>query len=284
MASSDDEAITKDEIRGKASAPAEPKNACSSPLPTPSHFSPANVAKLVTALMAAKPSTVPRMTHPNPFKDRLGLGAYLVDPSSSEVIYHNADFVAIYDKYPKATVHTLLLPRSSEHNLLHPYAAFADAAFLEKVQAEVGRLKNLVATELQRQLGRHSRAEAKRQAVLDGDDDDGGGLPPGRDWSKEVVCGVHAVPSMSHLHVHVLSRDMHSPALRHRNHYNSFNTPFLVNVDDFPLRRDDERRNPKEQAFLRRDLKCWRCGRNFGNQFKRLKEHLELEFAAWKAE
>lgn len=218
----------------------------------------------------------------------MGLGAYLEDPAShpaSRVIYHTDDFVTIHDKFPKATVHTLLLPRSVAVNLRHPFDALADPAFLASVRAEVAKLKVLVAKELRRKLGPGSRADAAREAVLDGRaGDESEVLPPGRDWEREVVCGVHAVPSMSHLHVHVLSRDMHSQAMKHRKHYNSFKTPFLVDIDDFPLAADDPRRDTKKERYLEWDLKCWRCGQNFGNQFKRLKEHLEIEFRKWRAE
>lgn len=217
----------------------------------------------------------------------MGLGAYLSDPASypaSRVIYHTPDFVVINDKFPKATVHTLLLPRSASHNLLHPFDAFNDAEFLAKVRAETAKLKTLVAKELRRKLGTFSKAETAREAVLNGDTEGDGALPPGRDWEKEIMCGIHAVPSMSHLHVHVLSRDMHSECVKHRKHYNSFNTPFLVDLDDFPLKDDDPRRDTKRQGYLQQDLKCWRCGRNFGNQFKKLKEHLEVEFEDWKHE
>ncbi|ODA81742.1 hypothetical protein RJ55_00245 [Drechmeria coniospora] len=219
------------------------------------------------------------------FKDRMGLGAYLGDPGSlpaSVVIYHNDDFVAIRDKFPKATVHALILPRSSQMSMRHPFDALADEVFLGRVRREAVRLGALVASELQRRLGPDSRADEPRQAVLRGDAEPP--LPPGRDWGADVRCGVHAVPSMRHLHVHVLSRDMHSPALRHRNHYNSFNTPFFVDLADFPLAEDDPRRDPQRMAYLRRDLCCWRCGRNFGNQFKRLTEHLEEEYNAWRRE
>jgi aprataxin len=256
-------------------------------------------------LASSSPSPSPsRSRGGNPFKDRLGLGAYISSPDSfppSIIIYQNADFVAIHDKYPKSTIHTLLLPRSPAHNLLHPYEAFQDTAFLKKVQAESVKLKALVAAELQRRLGRYSKQDAAREAVLNGEvdadadadagDEEGQGqgqregkLPSGRDWESEVVVGVHAVPSMTHLHVHVLSRDMHSGSMRHRKHYNSFNTPFLVDVMDFPLGEGDARLDPREQAYLRRDLKCWRCGKGFGNRFAKLKEHLEGEFEAWRAE
>ncbi|KAK4069789.1 uncharacterized protein Triagg1_6919 [Trichoderma aggressivum f. europaeum] len=254
-------------------------------------------------LMAPKPKAVPKPpgTRPHLFKNRMALGAYIASPESypaSVVICYNADFVVIHDKFPKATVHTLLLPRSPKHTLLHPFEALRDVEFLEKVKEEVGKLKVLVAAELQRRLGSFSRADAAREAVLDGDaepepeeardDDDDKGkepqLPPGRDWAAELMCGVHAVPSMGNLHIHVLSRDMHSPAMKHRKHYNSFTTPFLVDVADFPLDEADPRMIPKDEGYMRRDLVCWRCGRNFGNRFKELKDHLDKEFDEWKRE
>lgn len=238
---------------------------------------------------AAGSSSPPFSRGGNPFKDRMGLGAYIADPASfpvSRVIYHHPEFVAINDKFPKATVHTLLLPRSPQHNLLHPFDALADDEFRAKVVAETARLKSLAAEELRRQLGRESKSDAQRQAVLDGtaEADSDGNLPAGRDWSRDIVAGVHAVPSMSHMHIHVLSRDMHSPALKHRKHYNSFNTPFLVPLEDFPLSADDPRRRTRDEQYLQWGMRCWRCGRDFGNRFKQLKEHLETEFQEWKTE
>ena len=234
---------------------------------------------------------VPRLRSPThyahrAFKNRDGLGEYILEPTSwpsSVVIYHNDDFVVIHDRYPKATVHTLLLPRSEKHNLLHPFDAFEDAEFLAKIREEAEKLKSLVAKELQRILGPDSRLDAAREQVLNGTKEPADGvLPDGRDWESEVMVGVHAVPSMSHLHVHVLSRDMHSSCVKHRKHYNSFNTPFLVHLADLPLSKLDPRRSTGEHGYLKRDFKCWRCGKNFKNQFKQLKDHLEEEFQAWK--
>lgn len=283
---------------------------------------------------SSQPTLKPPSSKPHPFnKNRMALGAYIDSPESfppSIVIYHTADFVVIHDKFPKATVHTLLLPRSPRHRLLHPFEALQDVEFLGKVQAEVDKLKVLAAGELQRKLGRFSRSDARREAVLNGEaepeeddetardrgsirqqqqrDQDVGEegeegeeeethtrgkettkeprLPQGRDWLAEIRCGVHAVPSMGHMHVHVFSRDMHSPCLKHRKHYNSFNTPFLVDIAEFPLAREDIRRGrgTREESFMKRDLVCWRCGRNFGNRFKELKGHLEDEFEEWKRE
>lgn len=223
------------------------------------------------------------------FKERDGLGAYTHDPASfpaSRVIYYSDDFVAIHDLYPKSTVHALLLPRSPAPSRQHPFDAFEDPAFLATVRAETAKLRRLVGKELQRRYGRHSAREREREAVLDGEMEweEGRALPPGRDWERELLVGVHAHPSMNDLHIHVLSPDMISDCMRHRKHYNSFNTPFLVDVADFPLAADDPRRHPGRAGYNSRDLVCWRCGENFGNRFKQLKEHLAEEFEEWKKE
>ena len=240
--------------------------------------------------MAVKPPPPPKppSTAQKLFRDRDALGAFVFFPEQhppETVIYYNADFTAIHDRYPKGTVHCLLLPRSRAHTLQHPLDALSDdAAFLASVRAEAARLKTLVAQELRRLLGEGSRTEAPRTAVLLGERElaPGEELPAGRDWEADVKVGVHAHPSMSHLHVHVVSQDMHSVCMRHRKHYNSFNTPFLVELEAFPLARDDPRR--KSHGWHETPLRCWRCGKDFGNRFKALKDHLEVEFEEWKRE
>lgn len=87
---------------------------------------------------------------------------------------------------------------------------------------------------------------------------------------------------MNHLHIHVLSRDMHSPWLRKKNHYLSFSTSFLVGLDEFPLEESSPRFHPG--GWPSWDMKCWRCERNFRNKFRALQEHLDEEFEEWKKE
>lgn len=247
---------------------------------------------------------------------RDGLGVYIADPASfpaSRVVYHNDDFVAINDMYPKSSVHTLLLPRSDRWNRLHPFDVFpswadvhgntnperkpaaqaeaeaeaeAKIQFLASVQSEAHKIKKLVAKELQRRYGKFSAKDSLREAILNGeaDWDPAEPLPEGRDWEKEVRIGIHARPSMNHLHIHVMSREMFSECMKHRKHYNSFNTGFFIDVADFPLREDDKRLHPGAAGFMDSDMRCWRCGKNFGNKFKQLKEHLAGEFEAWKKE
>ena len=254
------------------------------------------------------------------------LGAYIADPASAAhkdaVVYYDDDFVAVHDRFPKAAVHCLLLPRTPAYSGEQPLLLFnrcttdaAVGAFLESTKAAAAALARSVAADLQRRFGQYSAQDAARQAVLKGEHSHD--LPEGRDWSKEVLVGVHARPSMAHLHVHVLSRDMHSDKMRHRKHYNSFTTPFFVRLDEFPLAKDDPRlegidegetaegeTTPKEKTakektakgettrekttkkvnFLKNDFTCWRCGRHFGNKFAELKRHLDVEFEAWKRE
>ncbi|EFX01093.1 histidine triad nucleotide-binding protein [Grosmannia clavigera kw1407] len=243
-----------------------------------------------------------------------GLGVYISDPAAhlmdgpaatadggsasgsrgSRVIFFTADFVAIHDLYPKATVHCLLLPRDRRFNRQHPLEVLsrqsdeAASRFLAGLRAAAEQLRTIVAAELRRQLGAGSAQDAAREAFMrgegmdeDGEGEVGGDPPPGRDWAAEVLVGVHAHPSMSHLHVHVLSRDMHSDRLRNSSHYNSFTTPFFVPLDAFPLAASDPRHSSDS---LHQSMACWRCGRQFGNRFADLKRHLEQEFQAWKRE
>ncbi|KAL4990854.1 HIT-like domain-containing protein [Aspergillus falconensis] len=218
------------------------------------------------------------------FYARDGLGAYIAKPESyppSTVVYHNDEFVVIHDMFPKSTLHLLLLPRDPEKTLVHPVEAFDDAVFLKKVKDEVKKVRTLAAGELRRKYGKYSARDRERREALDAEPPVDC-LPAGRDWEQDIMCGIHAHPSMNHLHVHVISRDRYSDRLKHRKHYNSFSTPFFIDINDFPLARDDPRRNPDRQGYLRRDFVCWRCGRDFGSKFTALKKHLEEEFDEWK--
>jgi len=218
------------------------------------------------------------------FMGRDGLLPYTQDPQSfpsSRVVYYNEKFVVINDLYPKATVHLLILPRDPKKNRLRGQEAFDDTVFLDDCKVEVQHVRAMVAEELRRKLGPFSAAERPRIEAMESDKPPST-LPPGRDWDREIIVGTHANPSMSHLHIHVLSRDMHSDCMRNKNHYLSFTTDFLIPIEAYPLAKDDFRRNYKH--FTSPDMQCWRCDRRFGNRSGMLKEHLEEEFISWKRE
>ena len=229
-----------------------------------------------------------RTTQPtNPRDVRNGLLPYILKPESfpsSLIIRHTEHTVLIRDRYPKSLLHLLLLPRDATKYNLHPHTAFADPVFLALMRSEISECVDLAASELSRLL---SSTSLKSQARLKAMDSSfpAAELPPGRDFAAELRVGIHAHPSMNHLHIHIISPDMSQETMRHRKHYNSFNTDFFIPLQDFPLVEDDVRRRVEYQnANLSRDFKCWRCGRMFGNKFKELKEHLATEFVAWKEE
>lgn len=196
---------------------------------------------------------------------RNGLDEYLHDPAKHpSVLSYNDDFVVIKDLYPKATVHLLILPRDPVKQNQHPSEAFEDAAFFDKLKSEASKWRALAGKELARKLCPPATSI------------------PDRKWEDEIKVGIHSVPSMHHLHVHVISRDMHSPSLKHKKHYNSFNTPFFVGLEEFPL--TEEEATARKRDWHKGDMICWRCERNFENKFTALKQHLETEFEEWKAE
>ncbi|KAK4541044.1 hypothetical protein LTR36_008413 [Oleoguttula mirabilis] len=251
------------------------------------HYPPTKKPNAFTELLKPKkPKPTPKAdekTARTVFAGRDGLAAYTTDPASfpqSRVVYYNEKFVVINDLFPKASVHLLILPRDTTKNVLRPQDAFDDPAFLAECREEEKKVRAIVASELRRKFGAHSTSDKPRLAALESDDPPAT-LPPGRDWDKEIMSGIHANPSMTHLHIHVLSRDMVSECMKKRNHYLSFTTNFLVNLGHFPLAEDDYRRH---YGRFPEDMFCWRCGRNYENKMAKLTAHLEEEFETWKRE
>ncbi|KAL9083570.1 MAG: hypothetical protein Q9159_005698 [Coniocarpon cinnabarinum] len=292
------DAITEDEIAGNAPFATGSAGGTSWDAP-PVLKKPRNAfTELMSPRSNSKPDANPPRSAVNPHPHRTkpdphtgvslnnlhgrdALGAYLVKPESfpspQRVLRYNDKFVTIHDAYAKSTIHLLVMPRDMKIAALHPFDALQDKEFLQAIRDEVAAINKIVASELRRLFGKYSKADAARNEALSSVDlpDE---LPAGRDWEADVMVGVHAHPSMNHMHVHVLSRDRHSELLKHRKHYNSFSTEFFVPLDDFPMAAGDRRRRPDEARYLAQDM--W----NFGNKFKALKDHLEEEFDAWKKE
>ncbi|KEF53363.1 aprataxin [Exophiala aquamarina CBS 119918] len=268
-------ATNEDETQGSRTTANKRKDAFSE-LMSPKSKHPKSTA--ITPSSTSKPANLG-----NP---KNALLAYVLRPDRfpEQIITYNENTVLIRDAFPKATLHLLLLPRHASKRDLHPHEAFDDPAFLEMIRGEVTTSLKLAVSELSRLIGPFSETHKARIAAMESNDPPDT-LPPGRDFSKELRVGIHAHPSMNHLHIHIVSRDMHSARLKHRKHYNSFNTDFFIPLDDYPLAKDDRRRSISYQnGNLKEDFKCWRCGKIFGNKFVRLKEHLEQEFEAWKQE
>jgi aprataxin len=189
-------------------------------------------------------------------------------------------------------VHLLLLPRKKDYQRAHPLKLLStNTSLLATIRSRIPHLKALAASELRRQFGHLSAADAPYQFALEdlmsspdppSLENLPADMPKGRDYLSEIKVGVHTHPSMNHLHIHIFSRDMHSAHLKHRKHYNSFTTSFLVELEEFPLEEGSARFSPGDWPGW--EMKCWRCGEGFGNKFARLKEHVEGEFGEWVKE
>lgn len=232
----------------------------------------------------SKPSRHVTGSFQGPFIARYGLGIYLQptykDPS---MISRDEHWCLIWDMYPKSKLHILLLPRHVPQSQTYVLDAFDDAAFRAACVAKIAEVRGLAGRELRRIVGGRSGTEQRRAAAIGAARGDDGRveIPPARDYEVDVKTGVHAMPSMNHLHVHFLSVDRISEKIRCRAHYNSFNTGFLIPVEDFPLAADDPRRDGVEMGrVLRGELRCWRCHRCF-KALPELKGHLEREFEEW---
>merc|ERR1712032_147611 len=78
-----------------------------------------------------------------------------------------------------------------------------------------------------------------------------------------------------------MGRDFQSPCLKNAKHFNSFQTPFLVSLDDIAVALDMgeaiQQRfqlDTAEEDMKKRSLCCHRCGLDFGRRFADLKKHL----------
>ncbi|TKA57937.1 hypothetical protein B0A53_00339 [Rhodotorula sp. CCFEE 5036] len=113
----------------------------------------------------------------------------------------------IFDGFEKAKFHLLILPRepfeleggstlsgpalSSLSQLLKsPYAL----QVLKELQSQAEEVKDMIRDEMEKEYG----------------------------WSWGVQAGFHAVESMRHVHLHVISTDFLSPKLKNKKHWNSF--------------------------------------------------------------
>ncbi|KAG8518431.1 Aprataxin, partial [Galemys pyrenaicus] len=119
-----------------------------------------------------------------------GLKISMQDPKMQ--VYKDEQVVVIKDKYPKARHHWLVLPWASISSLK---AVTREHLELLKHMHNVG--EKVIAD---------SPASSKLRFRL----------------------GYHAIPSMSHVHLHVISQDFDSPCLKNKKHWNSFNTDYFL--------------------------------------------------------
>ena len=138
------------------------------------------------------------------------------------------EFVVAYDLYPKAQVHLLILPRDTA---LHGPSSLKGhhAPLLRRMQS----LAKWLSLRLAEQMP---------------------SLSP-------MLAGFHSVPSMRQLHLHLISLDFASEALKNKKHWNSFATDFFVPPAQWAAELESAGRvaraaDPATEAKLKQEMCC----------------------------
>lgn len=227
------------------------------------------------------------------WQGKAALEQYLIAPEffpRSRMIWYDNDWVLIKDMYPKSSVHLLLMPRNIQLSRLHAFERFKDATFLRAAHVAVAHAKTLAAEELRRLYGSRSTTEQPRREAMDQDDPPSDSdLPPGRDWTSELKAGIHLHPSMSNLHIHIISKDMCGASLNTAHHYNTFTTAFLVEMHEFGdgtpedpgLSEGNKVHRYANHDLTKQELRCWRCRMGFARKWATLERHLAIERDEW---
>ncbi|XP_066935550.1 aprataxin-like [Clytia hemisphaerica] len=94
--------------------------------------------------------------------------------------------------------------------------------------------------------------------------------------------GFHAVPSMTLLHMHVISTDFDSPSLKNKRHWNSFTTDFFRPANSILSELSEKGCITIDTLYykqlLESSLKCHICNADLRN-IPRLKEHVRTHFS-----
>lgn len=171
-----------------------------------------------------------------------GLKVSMQDPNMQ--VYKDDKVVVIKDKYPKARYHWLVLPWQTISSLKALRDEHCD---LVKHMQEV--------------------ADQMIQQCPDA-------------TSLRFRTGYHAIPSMSHVHLHVISQDFDSPCLKNKKHWNSFTTDYFMESHDvIQMLETNGRVTVKEgtSELLKLPLRCHVCRRELST-IPALKEHLKSHF------
>uniref|UniRef100_A0A8C5KLR3 Aprataxin n=1 Tax=Jaculus jaculus TaxID=51337 RepID=A0A8C5KLR3_JACJA len=167
-----------------------------------------------------------------------GLKISMKDPKMQ--VYKDEQVVVIKDKYPKARHHWLVLPWTS-----------------------ISSLKAVTNEHLE--LLKHMHTVGEKMIA------DFGGSSKLR-----FRLGYHAIPSMSHVHLHVISQDFDSPYLKNKKHWNSFTTEyFLESQAVIKMVQEAGRVTVRDGTaeLLKLPLRCHECQQLLPS-VPQLKEHL----------
>ncbi|XP_014243448.1 aprataxin [Cimex lectularius] len=109
-----------------------------------------------------------------------------------------------------------------------------------------------------------SSAKKEDLEILKAMDAKGREIAKAKGEGKQFKFGYHAEPSMERLHLHVISDDFNSPALKNLKHWNSFNTSFFIDSEKAikDLEKEGKVILPSKDEineYLKTKLKCHKC-------------------------
>ncbi|XP_051983577.1 aprataxin isoform X1 [Xyrauchen texanus] len=168
-----------------------------------------------------------------------GLKASMQDPQMQ--LYKDDRVVVIKDKYPKARYHWLVLPWESISSLKVLRSEHCD-------------------------LLKHMQCVGDRMVQQ---------CPDAHKLRFRL--GYHAIPSMSHVHLHVISQEFDSPCLKNKKHWNSFTTDYFIESEDVVAMLEHHGKVTVKEGMselLKLPLRCHVC-RKEQSTIPKLKEHLK---------
>jgi aprataxin len=231
------------------------------------------------------------------FFERNILQQFLVPTlANQEVMLHCSmgKYSLIYDKYPKARIHLLIVV--SDHFINAKSVKQLHREHVEHLR-EIQRFVQRVCSEIENGATSdisESTVVTSSSRVLD------------EEARKTLQCqlgtaklkvGFHAIPSLYPLHIHILSDDMDAETMKNKKHWNSFTTNFFVELDYVMevFDRCESRAEEKDrscsfinllpsdisenytdqhlESLLKQDLRCHKCQEEF-RSMPHLKAHL----------
>lgn len=182
-------------------------------------------------------------------------------PFRDYLFYRDSTATVIYDGYPKAKYHLLMIPTDIKSN--------SSLVGLHKLTVNhISMLQHFV--ELSKEIEDHLKVK--------------------------LNIGFHAVPSATLLHMHLISDDFDSPYLKTKKHWNSFTTPFFIHpkkvIDSlsksFTLSSNSNSKDldvgelilsidnlKSYEKYIDGDMKCQKTGKILKNM-KELKAQLDI--------
>ncbi|TDL24804.1 HIT-like protein [Rickenella mellea] len=185
------------------------------------------------------------------------------------LLTHTDTSMTVFDAYPKSIFHVLVLPRilppltitnsSDLKTLLREDKKLAKDC-IQNLADDAAKVKGMIEDEMVKRFG----------------------------FKWPIWMGFHAVPSMVHLHLHILSADLCSPSMKNKKHYNSFHPKvgFFLHLDEVLSWFDAEPSYYKTmtkldktqyEPKLKEPLECFHCGKELKN-IPLLKSHLQDEW------